>query len=165
MYWMARRVRLARMVSKSEPAAAGLELERASERWRSWLVREVALRRQPSAAGLLVLWEVLEEWFASDDFAESAVAAAVAAPPDGRGPAAHAVLARHRKATHRLLEELAREGGVRDPAALAGQLLVLVEGAIVGALVDRNPGVARRARELTELALTAAAPNPAADPA
>jgi hypothetical protein len=104
---------------------------------------------------VLALWDVLEEWFASDDFAGSAVAAAVVAPPDGRGPAAHAALVRHRQATRRLLEDLARASGAGDPTALAAQLLTLVEGAMAGALIDRHPGAARHGRELTELALEA----------
>src|SRR5215207_5423621 len=126
-----------------DPAAA--ELERSSERWLAWLGEELA-RRQPRSA-VLALWDVLEEWFASDDFAGSAVAAAVVAPPDGRGPAA--------QAARRLLEDLARSAGARDPAALAAQLLTLVEGAMAGALIDHHPGAARHARELTQIALEA----------
>ena len=136
-----------------DPAAA--ELERSSERWLAWLGEELA-RRQPGSA-VLALWDVLEEWSASDDFAGSAVAAAVVAPPDGRGPAAHAALVRHRQATRRLLEDLARSSGARDPGALAAQLLTLVEGAMAGALIDRHPGAARHARELTQIALEASA--------
>jgi hypothetical protein len=136
-----------------DPAAA--ELERSSERWLAWLGGELA--RRPPGSAVLALWDVLEEWFASDDFAGSAVAAAVVAPPDGRGPAAHAALVRHRQATRRLLEDLARSSGAGDPAALAGQLLILVEGAMAGALIDRHPGAARHARELTQLALEASA--------
>jgi hypothetical protein len=138
-----------------DPAAA--ELERASERWLAWLGEELA-RRQPRSA-VLALWDVLEEWFASDDFAGSAVAAAVVAPPDGRGPAAHAALVRHRQATRGLLEDLARSAGARDPAVLAAQLLTLVEGAMAGALIDRHPGAARHARELTQIALEASTPE------
>jgi hypothetical protein len=140
-------------MTSQDPAA--VDLEQASERWLAWLTAETAGGRDPSAA-LSVLWDALEEWFASDDFAGSELAAAVVAPPDGRGPAAHAVLVRHRQATRRLLEDLARSAGARDPAALAGQLLTLVEGAMVGALVDRHPRVARHARELTRIALAAA---------
>jgi hypothetical protein len=165
---MVRRVRLALSpqgrhggtgMARDELAAA--ELERSSERWLAWLAGEVARRRPGpgSGSGLLVLWDALEEWFASDDFAASAVAAAVAAPPDGRGPAAHAALVRHRQATRRLLQDLAGQAGAQDPGALAGQLLTLVEGAIVGALVDRHPGVARHARELTQVALGSATPE------
>ena len=77
----------------------------------------------------------------------------MAAPPDGRGPAAHAVLTRHRQATRQLLDDLARSAGARDPEALGGQLLTLVEGAIAGAMIDRHGGAARHARELTQIAL------------
>ena len=138
-----------------DPAAA--ELERSSERWLAWLGEELA-RRQPRSA-VLALWDVLEEWFASDEFAGSALAAAVAAPPDGRGPAAHAVVVRHRQATRRLLEDLARAAGADDPAPLADQLLTLVEGAMAGALIDRHPTAARHARELTRIALRSPTPN------
>jgi hypothetical protein len=135
----------------NDPAAA--DLERSSKEWLAWLARETARRQNPPGSALDALWDLLEEWFASDEFTSSALAAAVAAPPDGRGPAAHAVLIRHRQATRRLLEDLARSAGTRDPAGLADQLLTLVEGAIVGALVDRHAGATRHARELTELAV------------
>ena len=133
---------------------AAKDLERSSERWLAWLAREVAGRRDPPGSAVYALWDVLEEWFASDDFTASPLAAAVVAPPDGRGPAAHAVLVRHRQATRRLLEEVARSAGARDPGGLAGQLLTLVEGAMAGALIDRHPQVvARHARELTRIAI------------
>jgi hypothetical protein len=144
-------------MTSNDPAAA--DLERSSERWLAWLAAETAGRRHPPASALDALWDALEEWFASDDFAGSALAAAVVAPPDGRGPAAHAALVRHRQATRRLLEDLARAAGARDPAALAGQLLTLVEGAIAGALIDRHPAAARHARELAQIALRAAGPK------
>ncbi|HKQ02428.1 MAG TPA: hypothetical protein VJ735_19075 [Actinomycetes bacterium] len=136
-----------------DPAAA--DLERSSERWLTWLAVETIRRQDPPESALYALWDALEGWFASDDFAGSALAAAVVAPPDGRGPAAHAVLVKHRQALRRLLEDLARAAGSHDPAALAGQLLTLVEGAMAGALIDRHPGVARHARELTRIALAA----------
>jgi hypothetical protein len=130
-----------------------VDLERASERWLAWVAVETTRRRRSPGSDLLVLWDVLEEWFASDDFTSSPVAAAVSAPPDGRGPAVHAVLVRHRQATRRLLEDLARSSEAPDPAVLAGQLLTLVEGAIAGVMIDRHVGVARHARELTRIAL------------
>jgi hypothetical protein len=132
---------------------AGRDLARSSEDWLAWLTRELSRRQDPPGLRLLALWDVLEEWFASEDFAGSEVAAAVAAAPDGRGQATRAVLARHRLAVRRLLEELATAAGARDAAVLAAQLQVLVEGAIVGALIDRHPSVARHGRELTEIAL------------
>ena len=139
--------------------SAAKDLERSSEQWLAWLAGEVARRRDPPGSVLYALWDVLEEWFASDDFAGSPVAAAVVAPPDGRGPAAHAALRRHRQAIRRLLEDLAGSAGARDPALFAGQLLTLIEGAMAGALIDRHPGAARHARELTQLALRSPPPG------
>ena len=144
------------MTSKDQTAA---DLERSSERWLAWLARETARRQQRPESALQVLWDVLEEWFTSDEFATSAVAAAVVAPPDGRGPAAHAALIRHRQALRDWLEGLARSAGAADPTALAVQLLTLIEGAMAGTLIDRHPGATRHARELTRIALAAAAAN------
>jgi hypothetical protein len=168
MDWMVRKDSAARGSARArEPAAgdpawpspawakdpAAVDLERASERWLAWVAVETTRRRRSPESGLLVLWDVLEEWFASEDFTSSPVAAAVSAPPDGRGPAVHAVLVRHRQATRRLLEDLARSSAAPAPALLAGQLLTLVEGAIAGVMIDRHAGVARHARELTRIAL------------
>jgi hypothetical protein len=138
-------------MTKQDSGAA--DLERSSGQWLAWLGSETARRQGPAGSPLMALWDVLEEWFASEDFAGSVLAAAVVAPPDGRGPAAHAVLVRHRRATRRLLEDLARSSGAADPEPLASQLLTLVEGAMAGALIDRRPGVARSARELTRIAI------------
>jgi hypothetical protein len=143
-------------MTSEDPAAA--DLERSSERWLAWLAAETTRRRRPPRSDLLVIWDLLEEWFASDDFATSPVAAAVTAPPDGRGPAVHAVLVRHRQATRRFLEHLAQTSGASDPAALAAQLLTLVEGAIAGALIDRHAGAARPPRAHTRIALASAGP-------
>jgi hypothetical protein len=144
-------------MTSNDPAAD--DLQRSSERWLAWLASETARRQGRPGSALHALWDVLEEWFASDDFAGSAVAAAVVAPPDGRGPAAHAALRRHRQALRQLLEDLARSAGAGDPAVLAAQLLILVEGAMAGALLDRQPMAARHARELTRLALRPPAPG------
>jgi hypothetical protein len=143
-------------MTSTDPAAA--DLERSGERWLAWLATETARRQDPPRSALDGLWDVLEAWFASEEFAASAVAAAMVAPPDGRGPAAHAVLVRHRQATRRLLEDLARAAGAPDPAPFAGQLLTLVEGAMAGALIDRHLEAADRARELTRIALRSFAP-------
>jgi AcrR family transcriptional regulator len=54
-----------------------------------------------------------------------------------------------------LLERL----GVRDPDALATQLQILSEGALAGALVRGDPGLARAARSAAEVLLDQATPK------
>ena len=71
-------------MTSEDPAAA--DLERSSERWLAWLAAETIRRRHPPRSDLLVLWDLLEEWFASDDFASSPVAAAVIGAPRRPGP-------------------------------------------------------------------------------
>ena len=137
-----------------DPAAA--DLERSSERWLTWLAVATIRRQDPPESALYALWDALEGWFASDDFAGSALAAAVVAPPDGRGPAAHAVLVEHRQATRRLLEDLAKSAGAYDPTVLAAQLQILIDGAIASASVDRDLSSASGARALARAAVTAA---------
>jgi hypothetical protein len=50
--------------------------------------------------------------------------------------------------------------GVADPAGLATQLQILVEGALASALVREDPGIARAARAAAEVLLDAAAKKP-----
>jgi hypothetical protein len=120
--------------------------ERTSKGWIDWLAEELDRRGDTPQARLLVLWDVLEEWFASDDFDGAFLSGAAR---ELRG------VTEQRRSLRHLLEELARSTGVQDPAALASQLQMLYEGAVVGALIDGQPAVARIARQLTLVALSA----------
>jgi hypothetical protein len=139
----------ARSIGMDELRATALQ--RSSEQWLAWLRRGLA--EQPSGRALARLWDLLEAWFASDDFHASGLAAAMAQPTGNEGEATRAVIAAHRRALRELLEEPAAAAGAADPAAAAAKLHLLVEGAIVGALIDRHTAVTRHARELTEIAL------------
>jgi hypothetical protein len=126
-------------------------LERSSERWLAWVRRDLAGRRPGEV--LAGLWDLLEDWFSSDDFRSSGLAAAMAGLTGNGGEATRKAVAAHRAALRQLLEDLAAADGAADPPVLAAKLHLLVEGAIVGALIDRHPAVTRHARELTQIAL------------
>jgi len=49
---------------------------------------------------------------------------------------------RHKKVVLAHIEKLASEMGAAEPAMLAHQLALLIDGAIVAAMVSRNPDVA-----------------------
>jgi hypothetical protein len=51
---------------------------------------------------------------------------------------------------------LARDAGAADPDALAGQLVLLYDGAVNGAKMDRNPAAAATARAVAASLLDAA---------
>jgi AcrR family transcriptional regulator len=102
------------------------------------------------------LWDALEDWFASDGFRGSFVTNAAIELRSKPDHPAHKVILAHRMAVDHLLEDLAKLAGASDPANLAAQLQVLVDGAITVAAADRRPGVAADVRALATTALAAA---------
>ena len=128
-------------------------LRQSSERWFRWLNAELVRRGDTPRSRLLGLWDALEDWFASGDFRGSFVLNAAAELRSEPGHPAHAVIAMHRQALFDLLRDLLDAAGVANPASLAAQVQVLVEGAVTGAVVDREPTVARTGRALTRLVL------------
>jgi AcrR family transcriptional regulator len=102
------------------------------------------------------LWDALEDWFATDGFRGSFVTNAAIELRSKPDHPAHKVILAHRMAVDHLLEDLAKLAGASDPANLAAQLQVLVDGVITVAAADRRPGVAADVRALATTALAAA---------
>jgi AcrR family transcriptional regulator len=102
------------------------------------------------------LWDALEDWFATDGFRGSFVTNAAIELRSKPDHPAHKVILAHRMAVDHLLEDLAKLAGASDPANLAAQLQVLLDGAITVAAADRRPGVAADVRALATTALAAA---------
>ena len=102
------------------------------------------------------LWDELEAWFADDGFRGSFVANAATELRSEPDHPAQARIVQHRQALRQLLEDLAKSAGAYDPAVLAAQLQVLVDGAISAAAVDRDPTAATGARTLARAAIAAA---------
>ena len=61
--------------------------------------------------------------------------------------------------TRGLFTELARDAGAADPERLAEQLVLLYDGATIGAAMDHDPGRAQAARAIAAQLLDAAAPG------
>jgi AcrR family transcriptional regulator len=139
--------------SKDELVAA--TLEQWSAQWLHWLADRLDRAGDDPEARFAALWDGLDAWFARDDFCGSFVASAAAelrSEPEHPG---HKVIAAHRSAMRQLLEDLTKAAGVHDPAVLAAQLQVLVDGAVAAAAVDGKSGSARTARQLANAALAA----------
>jgi AcrR family transcriptional regulator len=139
--------------SKDELVVA--TLEQWSARWLQDLADRIDRHGDDARARYAGLWDALAAWFATEGFRGSFVANAAAELRSEPGHPAHAVIARHRRAVRELLEELAEAAGARDPAGLAAQLHVLVDGAIALAAVDHQPAAAGNARALALAALEA----------
>jgi AcrR family transcriptional regulator len=120
-------------------------LRRRDGRWRDWL-RSAVERLAPRAGDRpLAVFDALGEWFASEDFRGCAFINAAAEIADPEHPARTAV-EDHERLLAIDLEDMLRAAGAADPAGDAAALLLLIQGAIVSALIERDAAPAARAR-------------------
>jgi AcrR family transcriptional regulator len=139
-------------------ALVAATLEQWSMQWLHRLADAMDRRGDDPSARFDGLWDELEAWFAEDGFRGSFVANAATELRGEPDHPAQAKIVQHRQALRQLLEDLAKSAGAHDPAVLAAQLQVLVDGAISAAAVDRTPTptAAPGARALAKTAMTAA---------
>ncbi|WP_431040633.1 TetR/AcrR family transcriptional regulator [Streptomyces sp. P1-3] len=135
-------------------------LRRRDDRWRTAL-SDYATRHAATPEGrLLAVFDWLQEWFAAPGFRGCAFVNSfgeLGAVADGVARAARD----HKHAVREYMADLARDLGAGDPSALAGQLVLLVDGAITTAAISGDPAAARHARTAAETLIAAAtAPVP-----
>ncbi|MGH2946657.1 MAG: TetR/AcrR family transcriptional regulator [Solirubrobacteraceae bacterium] len=145
--------------SKDELILAALR--RRDERFRNDVMRELAARTDDPAERLVLLFDILADWFSQPDFSGCMFinAAAEYAAPD---EPIHAAAAEHKRLFAGYLRSQAEAAGARDPDALAEQLVLLMEGAISTAHVSGPGRAAARARGVAELLVRQATDGSAA---
>jgi AcrR family transcriptional regulator len=120
-------------------------VRRRADSWWKWFQESVEVRATAPARRLLAAFDVLGEWLATDDFRGCALQNACVELADA-AHAGHLVAQANKSALRGYLAQLAAAAGARDPRALAEQLALLMEGAIVTALVEGSSAPARTAR-------------------
>jgi len=119
---------------------------------------------RPLLEQILRYFDWLERWFASDTFRGCPFVNAVAELGDPTHPGAKMAVAFKEQWRLWLRDALARLN-VADPDGLATQVAILVEGAIIAALIRGDPGMAGAAKAAARVLLTAAGvPDPDAVP-
>ncbi|GAA0337133.1 TetR/AcrR family transcriptional regulator [Streptomyces blastmyceticus] len=129
-------------------------LRRRDRRWRDALADHVELRPADRDRPLAV-FDWLYEWFTEPDFRGCAFINAFGELGTG-SPAVADAVRDHKAEVHGYLLGLVRTAGVRDPERLAGQLAVLVDGAITTAAITGEPDAACRARDAAAVLLAPA---------
>src|SRR5262245_22772565 len=120
-------------------------LDREGQSWRSWFFASVDALPGSACDRLVGIFDVLQAWFAREDFAGCPFINAVG-EHDKAAERLRALTRRHRAAVDAYLEEIANAAGLREASALVGELGILVDGAIVAAMVSRRPEVAAAAK-------------------
>ena len=128
-------------------------LARRDERWMAALALRVDRSRDPRQR-VLAVFAFLGEWFATPDFRGCAFINAFAEL--GSGSAAAEITRQHKKRLHRYLTGLAADARAVEPQALAAQLLILTDGAIVSAATGANVRAAADAGEAARILLAEA---------
>jgi AcrR family transcriptional regulator len=130
----------------SKEALIEAYLNRRDQRWRAELRAFVTSVGETPAERILLVFDSLEAWFRQPDFRGCAFINAFGEL--GKASPVIAEAARHHKAAlYAFLLELASDTAADDPEALARQLVILVDGAIVSASFTGEPVVARWARD------------------
>lgn len=132
-------------------------LRRRDERWRCWLEATVERYGTTPTERLLAIFEVLEEWFKSPDFRGCAFVNAAVELANREHPAHQAVL-EHKQLVQAYILKLAKDAEVHNPESLSRHFMLLIEGAIITALIEGSAEAAQQAR-LAALALLRAQPK------
>src|SRR6202142_2315722 len=125
--------------SKTNLVQAVLESE--GKQWREWFIASVEAGGASAQTKLTRIFPALKDWFREERFYGCPFINAVG-EHDKDLKQFRAIAMRHKKVVLAYIEKLAGEMGAAEPEVLAHQLALLMDGAIVAAMVTRDPGVA-----------------------
>lgn len=109
--------------------------------------------RAPDPKGrLLAVFDALAEWFRRDDFCGCMFISAACEYPRPEDPIHQASIA-HKHRMREYVRSLAEEAASDDPDALADQLSLLIDGAIIAAHIAYDKDAARHARNAADAIL------------
>ena len=128
----------------SKEALVEAVLEREGREWREWFLGGLDAGEASARDRLDRIMPLLTEWFASARFYGCPFINAVGEHDKSDDRMRRLALA-HKAAVLARIEALAAEAGAAEPATLSHQIGILIDGAIVAALVTRNPEVGRTA--------------------
>src|SRR5271154_1596060 len=125
--------------SKNNLVHAVLEAE--GKQWREWFIAAVESGGGSAQTKLTRIFPALKDWFRQERFYGCPFINAVGEHNKDQKQL-RAIAMRHKKVVLGYIEKLAGEMGATEPEGLAHQLGLLMDGAIVAAMVSRDPGVA-----------------------
>ena len=133
-------------------------LEKRSQQFRESLSRFLQAKKRPPQHQLIAVFDWLVTWVNSKEFRGCLFQKAMAEYQDLQDPIHQAALA-HKVAFHGEIRRLVVEASLSNPKALADQLALLVEGAIVSSHATGSSLPAVQAREAARSLIKSANPR------
>ena len=127
------------------------------DRTRERMIRELAARYETPREKLLGVFEVQGLSFVEPGFHGCAFVGANAEATEGTS--IEEVTESYRAWVRSLFHDLAKEAGAAEPERLAGQLVLLYDGAGISAWMDHNPDAAQTSKSVAAALIDAALPN------
>lgn len=124
-------------------------LEREGRLWRDWFLASLDEGRMSPVERLRKVFLLLGEWFGQDRFYGCPFINAIGEHDKSEDRLRKIAIA-HKLQVLKRIEDLAREAGSGDPVKLAHQVGLLIDGAIVVAMITRDPAPAKLAAEAFE---------------
>lgn len=128
-------------------------LRERSEQIHNWLVRNTE-SQAPGRARVLAVFDLLTGWYAEESF-RGCVVVNTSSDVRGTGGSVTTLAREYLDRFRALLESRLSDAGVVDPAVLARQLLLLIEGSAVVTAIDRRQQTGQDARLAAEALLDA----------
>jgi AcrR family transcriptional regulator len=125
----------------SKTALVHAVLDSEGRQWREWFIGEMETGGGDAETKLSRMFPALKSWFGEERFYGCPFINAVG-EHDKDQKQFRTIAMRHKKVVLAHIEKLAAEMGATDPESFAHQLALLIDGAIVAAMVSRNPDVA-----------------------
>jgi AcrR family transcriptional regulator len=116
-------------------------LESEGQRWRDWFIGGIEAGNAAPRTKLLRIFPLLKEWFSEERFYGCPFINAIGEHDKG-DERLRSITIKHKSLVLARIERLAVEADLPNPAALSHQIGLLIDGAIIAAMVMRNPKVA-----------------------
>jgi AcrR family transcriptional regulator len=124
-------------------------LEEEGAAWRTWFLSRIDSTPGSARDKLVGMFDTLGEWFAEDRFFGCPFINAVG-EFDKKDTRYKDIALAHKGVVMRRITDLAAEAGCADAGTTAHRLGLLIDGAIVAALITGDPAIARHGREAAD---------------
>lgn len=131
-------------------------LERQDQRWRDAVEAYVNRRSSDPREQLLLVFDAVESRVRGQQPFRGCAFHNAFGELGGTSPDAAAVVRAHKHHLRDFLTRTARRAGLRRPAEIAVQLLLLAEGALITAAIDGDANIPRRAKAAAAILIDAA---------